>query len=147
MKNTLKFLLCTMCCMIMFNNYGYSMSNDSYYNNINDHMEPNDKIIGKELFRELRNIIILNPLNYDTLDGPIMEKEFQELTGYSIAGLAQKIVKYHPEVKKYIGSSWNVSSYEDKIKVLEIAYNVMYNNNNDSDDDRHYNENPFWDGK
>ena len=50
MRNTLKFLLCAMCCTMMFNNSGYSMdeiSDEDFVKDINQmlHGDINDTVI------------------------------------------------------------------------------------------------------
>ena len=124
MRNTLKFLLCTICCTMMFNNYGYSMHNNDHVSDYKQNIAPNDKIIAQELFYELR---ILLKIHNDCRVGSPNFAEFQRLTNHDITELAQEIIRQHPEVRQYVQDSWAQSSYENIMNVLVIAYDVIYN--------------------
>jgi len=106
--------------------HNYNMNNIPNYYTTNNNITPNDEIIGKELFYELRNRLILHPMNPDSSNGPIMQEKFKQLTGYTINALATEIIQQYPDVIKYIQNSWRLSSYENKMHLLSVAYNIIY---------------------
>ncbi len=86
MKNTLKLLLCTMCCAMVFNNCGYSMQGMNDHNNnniININIEDIDINTNPEVIKNLANQLRINRIQSNNNQTITLKEVFNQYNSLS----------------------------------------------------------------